>query len=170
MKRWVLSILAVISLISVSIAQAADLEGTYMLVPQKSDNVEQMVDSTVSKMNSLVRTFAQSKVSHAARASKKVSIAHTEGGICIRTDDNALPIIPTDGTTFVYRNREGDVLGLRMRMHGNTLEQTFVTDRGSRTNLCELSQDGNVLEIHVIIKSDYFDQPMKYKLVYYKSS
>ena len=99
-----------------------------------------------------------------------VSIAHTGDGICIRIDDNVLPVIPTDGSTLVYRSREGDVLGLRMRMQGNKLEQTFETDQGSRTNVCELSQDGSVLEIHVIIKSDYFDQPMRYKLVYYKSS
>jgi len=170
MKRLVFSILTTLSLISVSIAQAADIQGTFLLVPQKSDNVAQIVESTVAKMNLFVRPFAREKIVKAARANKKVSIALSGNKISILADDNALPVTPADGTTIMYRNREGNVLALRMRMLGNKLEQTFVTDKGSRTDLCELSQDGNILEMRVIIRSDYFEEPMTYKLVYYKSS
>ena len=170
MKRVVLSILAIFSLTSVSISQAADIQGTFFLAPQQSDNVAQKVESTLARMNLFVRPFARDKISKAARANKKVSISLLDNGIRICADDNVLPVTPADGTTLTYRNREGDVLGLRMRMHDNKIEQTFVTDKGSRTNVCVLSNDGNTLEMHVVINSDYFDAPMTYKLVYHKSS
>jgi hypothetical protein len=170
MKRLVFSILTTLSLVSVPIAQAADIQGTFLLVPQQSDNVAQKVESTVSNMNLFIRSFARNKISKAARANQKVSIALSDNGISILADDNLLPVTPTDGTTLTYRNREGDILGLRTRMNGNKLEQTFITDKGSRTNVCELSDDGNILEMRVVIKSEYFDKPMTYKLVYHKSS
>ena len=169
MKRLVFCILAAFSLILVSNAQAADIQGTFLLVPQESDNVVQKVESTVSSMNMFVQSIARTKVSKAARASKKVSISLYGNKISIVADDNVLPATPIDGTTIHYHNRDGDTMGLRMYMHDNTLEQTFVNEKGSRTNFCELSPDGNRLEMHVIIKSDYFEEPMKYKLVYYKS-
>ena len=170
MKRLVFSILTTLSLISVSIAQAADIQGTFLLVPQQSDNVAQKVESTIAQMNLFVRSFARNKISKAARANEKISITLSGNGISILADDNLLPVTPTDGTTLTYQNREGDVLGLRARMQGNKLEQTFITDKGSRTNVCEISNDGNTLEMRVIIRSDYFDNPMTYKLVYCKSS
>jgi len=169
MKRLIFSILTTLSLISVSIAQATDFQGTFILVPQKSDNVAQIVESTVSKMNFFVRSAAREKISKAARANQKVSIALSGNRVSILADDNALPTTPANGTILMYRNREGNVLSLRMRMYDNKLEQTFITDKGSRTNLCELSQDGNILEMYVVIKSNYFDEPMTYKLVYCKS-
>ena len=170
MKRLAFSVLTTLSLISVSVAQAADIQGTFLLVPQKSDNVAQKIESTVEKMNFFVRSFAKNKITKAARANQKVSIALSGNGVSIRADDNTLPTTPADGTTLMYRNREGDVLGLRMRILGSKFEQTFITDKGSRTNLCELSPDGNVMEMRVVIRSDYFDEPMTYKLVYHKCS
>jgi hypothetical protein len=170
MRRLAVSVFVVFSLSSVSIARAADIQGTFFLVPQQSDNVAQIVESHLEKMNLFVRPFARNKFKKVARVHKTVSIALSGKEISIRADDYTLPTTPVDGTTVRYHNREGDELGLQTRMQGNKLEQTFLTDKGSRTNSCELSQDGNTLEMRVIIKSDYFDEPMKYKLVYCRSS
>jgi hypothetical protein len=170
MKRLVFPILAAVSLAAVCIAQAADIEGTFLLVPQKSDNVVQVVESTVSKMNLFVRSYARKKVSKAAIANKKISIASSGNCISILADDHTLPTTPIDGTRTKYRNHDGDMLDIQMRLYGDTLEQTFITANGSRTNLCELSQDGKVLYMHVVIRSDYFEEPMTYNLVYHKSS
>ena len=169
MRKLIFSILAILSLTLVSIVQAADIQGTFLLVPQKSDNVVQKVDSTVARMNLFIRPFARDKITKVAKVHKRVSIALTGNEISIVTDDHALPSAPTDGTILIYNNPEGDVLRLRTRLDGNKLEQTFLSDKGSRTNVCELSQDGNTLQMHVVIKSDYFDEPMKYTIVYCKN-
>jgi hypothetical protein len=169
MKRLVFSIVVILSLTLVSIAQAVDIQGTFVLVPQKSDDVVQKVESTVSRMNLFIRAFAKEKIIKVAKAHKIVSIAVEGNEISIVADDHALPSAPTDGSILTYNNREGDVLRLRTRLDGNKLEQTFLGDKGSRTNICELSEDGNTLEMRVVIKSDYFDEPMKYKLVYCKT-
>ena len=169
MRKLIFSIFVILSLTLVSIAQAADIQGTFLLVPQKSDNVVQKVESTVARMNLFIRAFARDKIAKVARVHKKVSIALADKEISIVADDYALPPAPTDGSILMYHNREGDVLRLRTRLDGNRLEQTFLSDKGSRTNVCELSQDGNTLQMRVVIKSDYFDEPMKYTLVYSKN-
>ena len=169
MRKLIFSIFVILSLTLVSIAQAADIQGTFLLVPQKSDNVVQKVESTVARMNLFIRAFARDKITKAARVHERVSIALAGKEISIVVDDNALPPAPTDGSLLIYHNREGDVLRLRTRLDGNKLEQTFLSDKGSRTNVCELSQDGNILQMRVVIKSDYFDEPMKYTLVYCKN-
>ncbi len=120
-------------------------------------------------MNLFVRPFARDKITKVARVHKRVYIALAGKEISIIVDDHALPHSPTDGSTLMYQDREGDVLRLRTRLEGNKLEQTFLSDKGSRTNVCELSQDGNTLQMRVVIKSDYFDEPMKYTLVYCKN-
>jgi hypothetical protein len=169
MKRLVFSILVIISLTWVQAAKASDIEGTFFLVPQKSDNVAHIEESILTKMNVFVRPFARDKITKVAKVHKRVSIALADKEISIIADDYALPPAPTDGSTLMYHNREGDVLRLQTRLDGNRLEQTFLADKGSRTNFCELSQDGNTLQMHVVIKSDYFDEPMKYTLVYCKN-
>lgn len=168
MKRLIFSILVILALTWASAAKAADIQGTFFLVPQKSDNVAHIEESILAKMNLFVRPFARDKIVKAARVHERVSIALAGKEISIVADDHALPPAPTDGSILMYHNREGDVLRLRTRLDGNKLEQTFLSDKGSRTNVCELSEDGNTLEMHVVIKSDYFDEPMKYTLVYCK--
>ncbi len=169
MKRFVLSLFVILSLTWAPDARAADMQGTFFLVPQKSDNVAHIEESVLAKMNFFVRPFARDKITKVARVHKRVSISLSGKEISIVADDHAFPPAPTDGTILRYHNREGDVMGLRTRLEGNKLEQTFLTDKGSRTNLCELSQDGNTLEMRVVIKSDYFDEPMEYTLVYCKN-
>jgi hypothetical protein len=169
MKRLVFSIFIILSLTWVPTSKADDLHGTFFLVPQKSDNVANIEESVVAKMNWFVRPFARNKITKVARVHKRVSIALSNSEICIVADDHTFPPTPTDGTVLMYRNREGETIGLRASWDGNKLEQTFLTDKGSRTNLCVLSQDGNTLEMHVVITSCYFDEPMKYTLVYCKN-
>jgi len=169
MRKLIFSIFVVLSLTWVPAARAADIQGTFFLVPEKSDNVAHIEESILAKMNFFVRSFARDKISKVARVHKRVSIALAGKEISIVADDYTLPPVPTDGSILMYHNREGDVLRLRTRLEGNKLEQTFLADNGSRTNFCELSQDGNTLQMRVMIKSDYFDEPMKYTLVYCKN-
>jgi hypothetical protein len=169
MKRLVLSIFVILSLAWVSVSKAADIQGTFFLVPQKSDNFAHIEESILSKMNFFVRLFARGKISRIARVNKRVSIALSGNEIRIIADDYVLPPAPTDGTIITYLSREGNVMRLQTRLDGNKLEQTFLSDKGSRTNICELSQDGDTLVMHVVINSKYLDTPMKYTLVYCKN-
>ncbi len=168
MNRLIFSILVILSLTWVPAAKASDIEGTFFLVPQKSDNVAHIEESLLTKMNVFVRPFARDKITKVSRVHRRVSIALAGKEISIVADDYTLPPAPTDGSILMYHNREGDVLRLQTRLDGNRLEQTFLADNGSRTNVCELSQDGNTLQMRVVIKSNYFDQPMQYTLVYCK--
>ncbi len=170
MKGRVFFIPAVILLASVSIAQAADIQGTFLLVPQKSDNVVQIVESTVSRMNIFIRGIAREKIRKAAKVNQMVSITSSEKGITIHADDRTLPTAPADGTKAIYQSPSGDILDVRMRLEGKRLEQTFQSQTGTRTNLCELSQDGNELDMRVVIRSDHLEKPITYKLVYQKIS
>jgi len=163
-------ILVTITLMSlVSIAQASDLQGTFSLLPRKSDNVGQAVESTVSKMNFVIRPFARKMITEAALPNKNVSITSSGNKLSILADGCQLPTASMDGTRTRYRNPDGVMIDMEMRLEGNRLEQIFATKNGSLTNLCELSQDGQELAVNVVIRSAYFEKPLTYKLVYQKS-
>src|SRR5271157_2487086 len=109
MKRLTFSIFLILSLTWVSASKAADLQGTFFLVPQKSDNVAHIEESTLAKMNFFVRGLARDKIAKVARVHERVSIALSGKVIRIVADDYALPPAPTDGTILTYHNREGNV-------------------------------------------------------------
>lgn len=169
MRILVFSVFIISSLSLISYSQAADIQGAFYLVPQKSDNVTRIEDSVLSKMNALIRPFAIQKLNRAAKVHNKLLIVLSGKYISVIAGNDVLPTATTDGTLVMYRNREGDLVSLQTHLQGNTLEQTFSTDKGSRTNYCKLSNDGKTLKVHVIIRSDYFDRPMAYTLVYDKT-
>ena len=129
MKRLVFSIFVMLSLTWVPVAKATDIQGTFFLVPQKSDNVAHIEESILTKMNVFVRPFARDKITKVAKVHKRVSIALAGREISIVVDDCTLPLAPTDGSILMYHNQEGDVLRLRTRLDGNKLEQTFLSDK-----------------------------------------
>jgi hypothetical protein len=169
MRTLVFSVFLIGSLLLISYSKAADIQGTFYLVPQKSDKVSQIEDSVLSRMNCLIRPLARNKLDKAARVRDKLSIALSGNRICVIAGDYALPTAPTDGTLVRYRNPEGNIVDLQTSLVGYKLEQTFSTDKGVRTNTCELSNDGMTLTMHVVIKSDYLGEPMAYTLVYRKA-
>lgn len=151
-------------------AQAAEIQGTFSLAPHKSDNVVEVVESAVSRMNFFIRHFAREKIAWAAVANKEVTITSNGDKLIIRADGRRLPVTSADGAPTTYRNRDGDVARVQTRLEGNRLEQIFTTGKGSRTNLCELSNDGREMAMKVVIQSVYFERPIIYRLVYQKSS
>ncbi|MGC8493845.1 MAG: hypothetical protein ACP5SH_19145 [Syntrophobacteraceae bacterium] len=169
MRTLVFSVFIISSLSLISYSHAADIQGVFYLVPQKSANVTRIEDSVLSKMNALIRPFAIQKLNRAAEVHNKLSIVLSGKYIRVVAGNDVLPITNTDGTLVMYRNREGDLVSLQTHLQGNTLEQTFSTNNGSRTNYCKLSNDGTTLKMHVIIRSEYFDRPMVYTLVYDKT-
>lgn len=169
MKMLVCALVTITLMSSVSIAQALDLQGTFSLLQRKSDNVGQAVESTVSKMNFVIRPFARKKITEAAIPNNNISINSSGNKVSILADGCQLPTASIDGSKTKYVNPDGEMIDMRMRMEGNRLEQIFATKNGSMTNLCELSQDGQELAVNVVIQSAYFEKPLTYRLVYQRS-
>jgi len=169
MKIQVFALVTITLMSLISMAQASDIQGTFSLLPRKSDNVGQAVESTVSKMNFVIRPFARKMITEAAIPNKKLCITSSGNKLSILADGCQLPVSSMDGTRTKYLNPDGVMIDMRMRLEGNRLEQIFATGNGSMTNLCELSQDGQELAVNVVIRSAYFEKPLTYKLVYEKS-
>lgn len=170
MKKLVFVLVTTVLLSFTSSAQAAEIQGTFSLAPHKSDNVGEVVESAVAGMNFFIRHFAREKIARAAVANKEVTITSNGDKLIIRADGRRLPVTSADGARTTYRNRDGDVAHVQTRLEGNRLKQVFTTKKGSRTNLCELSSDGQEMAMKVIIQSVYFERPITYRLVYQKSS
>jgi hypothetical protein len=169
MKIHVCALITITLISLASIAQASDLQGTFSLLPRKSDNVGQAVESTVSNMNFIIRPIARKMITEAAVPNQNISITSSGNKLSILADGCQLPTSTMDGTRTKYLNPDGVMIDMRMRLEGNRLEQIFATKNGSMTNLCELSQDGQELAVNVVIRSAYFEKPLTYKLVYQKS-
>jgi hypothetical protein len=150
--------------------QAAEIQGTFLLVPHKSDDIVQLVESTVSKVNAAIRPIARIIIANSIVANKMVSITSSGNTITILADGNQLPTVCIDGTARRYRSPDGDIVNVGMLLEGKRLEQIFSTEYGSMTNLCELSQDGHELTMKIVIRSAYFEKPLTYKLLYEKTS
>ncbi len=120
-------------------------------------------------MSFIIQPFARNKLNRAAKVNNKLLIVLSGKTISVVAGDHALPTTPTDGALVTYRNQDGELVSLQTYLRGNTLEQKFLTDKGSRTNYCRISNDGKTLRMRVIIRSEYFERPMVYTLVYDKA-
>ena len=145
-------------------------QGRYVLVPEQSDKIAEVVERTVRQFNFLIRPIARSRLQRTQvpfpsiefqhRADKAFVIAHENGTKVVhqRIGPSANAVAP-DGTA------------IRVRLNaGPPLREIYESGEGQRENTYELSDDGRRLTVQVFIMSPRLREPLRYRLVYERAS
>jgi len=150
--------------------QGDRLSGTYTLDESASDNIKDVIDSAVGKLNFLIRPLARERLTKLNPAYHIVTIASASNELSVTVDRQPALKAPANGTTVVWEGPDGGKVNVSMQLKHGHLVQTFKSADGGRINHYTLSPDGRVLTMQVTETSPRLTQAIQYKQVYKRVS
>ncbi|HVI77774.1 MAG TPA: hypothetical protein VM715_06350 [Candidatus Acidoferrum sp.] len=151
-------------------AQEPGLDGTYILDQSNSDNMNEVIEDAVGKLNFLTRDIARGRLNKLNPAYRQVVITSSPNEISV-TVDNQRPLrTPAKGAPVAWIGPDGGKVNASMQLAGRRLAQTFTSADGRRVNDYTLSPDGRTLTIQVTETSPRLSQTIIYKQVYRRVS
>ena len=151
-------------------AQKSGLDGTYILDETDSDNLNQVIEDAVGKLNFLTRDIARERLEKLNPAYRQVAITSSPNEISV-TVDNQPPLRTTaKGAPVAWVSPGGGKVNASMQLAGPRLEQTFTSADGRRVNDYTLSPDRRTLTMRVTETSPRLSQTITYKQVYRRVS
>jgi hypothetical protein len=153
-------------------AQESGLDGTYILDETDSDNINEVIEGAVGKLNFLTRDIARGRLKKLNPAYRQVAIAITSSANEISvTVDNQPPLrTSAKGAPVAWIDPDGRKVNASMQLAGRRLAQTFTSGDGRRVNDYALSSDGQTLTMRVTETSPRLSQTITYKQVYRRVS
>ena len=147
-------------------AQDSGLDGTNILDETDSDNVNEVIEVAVGKLNFLTQDIARARLKKLNPAYRQVAISFSANEISVTTDNQPPLRTPANGAPVAWSGPGGGKVNASMRLAGGRLAQTFTSADGRRVNDYTLSPDGRTLIMKVTETSPRLSQTIKYKQVY----
>jgi hypothetical protein len=151
-------------------AQDSALDGTYILDGADSDNVNEVIEDAVGKLNFLTRDIARERLKKLNPAYHEVVITSSPNEISVTVDNQRSLRTPAKGAPVAWVGPDGRKVNASMQLAGQRLEQTFTSGDGRRINDYTVSSDGRTLTMQVTETSPRLSQAITYKQVYRRVS
>ena len=151
-------------------AQKSGLDGTYTLDETDSDNLNEVIEDVVGKLNLLARDIARGRLKKLDPAYHQIAITFSANEISV-TVDNEQPLrTPAKGAPVAWIGPDGGEVNASTQLAGGHLVQTFTSAYGRRVNDYTLSPDGRTLTMQVTETSRRLPETIAYKQVYKRVS
>jgi hypothetical protein len=151
-------------------APDSSLDGTYILDKPDSDNVNEVIEDAVEKLNFLTRDIARERLKKLNPAYHQVVITSSPNEISV-TVDNQRPLrTPAKGAPVAWVGPDGGKVNASMQLADRHLAQTFTSAAGRRVNDYTLSPDGRTLIMQVTETSPRLSKTITYKQIYRRAS
>jgi hypothetical protein len=151
-------------------AQESGLDGTYILDQTDSDNINEVIETAVEKMNFVTRDIARGRLEKLNPAYHKVAITSSANEISVTVDNQPPLRTPAKGAPVAWVGPDGGKVNASMQLTGRLLAQTFTSADGRRVNDYTLSPDRRTLTMQVTETSPRLSQTITYKQVYRRVS
>jgi sugar lactone lactonase YvrE len=151
-------------------AQRSGLDGTYILDETDSDNVNEVIEHAVGKLNFVTRDIARERLTKLNPAYREVAITSSPNEISVTVDNQPPLRAPAKGDPVAWVGPDGGKVNVSMQLAGRRLAQTFTSADGRRVNDYTLSPDGRTLTMQVRETSPRLPQGITYKQVYRRVS
>ena len=130
-------------------AQKSGLDGTYILDETDSDNMNEVIEDAVGKLNFLTRDIARGRLKKLNPAYRQVAITSSPNEISVTVDNQPPLRTPAKGAPVAWVGPDGGKVNASMQLAGRRLAQTFTSADGRRVNDYTLSPDGRTLTMQV---------------------
>ena len=151
-------------------AQKSGLDGTYILDETDSDNLNEVIDDAVGKLNFVTRDIARGRLRKLNPAYHQVTITSSPNEISVTVDNQPPLMTPAKGAPVAWVSPDGEKVNASMELAGRRLAQTFTSAQGRRVNDYTLSPDGRTLTMQVTETSPRLSQPIRYNQIYRRVS
>ena len=147
-------------------AQKSGLDGTYILDETDSDNMNEVIEDAVGKLNFLTRDIARERLKKLNPAYRQIAISSPPNEISV-TADNQPPLrTPANGAPVAWTAPDGRNVNASMQLVGGRLAQKFTSADGRRVNNYTLGPDGRTLTMQVTETSPQLSETITYRQVY----
>jgi hypothetical protein len=151
-------------------AQKSGLDGTYILDETDSDNMNEVIEHAVGKLNFLTRDITRERLKKLNPAYREVAITSSPNEISVTVDGQPPLRAPAKGTPVAWVGPDGREVNVSMQFADRRLSQIFTSEDGRRVNDYTLSADGRTLTMEVRETSPQLSQSITYKQVYRRVS
>jgi hypothetical protein len=151
-------------------AQESSLDGTYILDVTDSDNINEVIETAVGKLDFVRRDIARGRLEKLNPAYRKVAISSSPNEISVTVDNQPPLRTPAKGAPVAWVGPDGRKVNASMQLADRRLEQIFTSATGRRVNDYTLSPDGRTLTMQVTETSPRLSQTVRYKQVYRRVS
>ena len=151
-------------------AQKSGLDGTYILDETDSDNMNEVIEDAMGKLNFVTRNIARGRLEKLNPAYRQVAITFSSNEISVTVDNQPPLRTPANGAPVTWLGPDGGKVHASMQLADRRLAQTFTSADGRRVNDYTLSPDGRTLTMQVTETSPRLPQPITYKQVYRRVS
>ena len=151
-------------------AQKSGLDGTYILDETDSDNMNEVIEHAVGKLNFLTRDIARERLKKLNPAYREVAITSSPNEISVTVDNQPPLRTPAKGAPVAWVGPDGGKVNVSMQLADRRLAQTFTSAEGRRVNEYTLSPDGRTLTMQVRETSPQLSQSITYNQVYRRVS
>ena len=151
-------------------AHESSLDGTYILDETDSDNINEVIETTVEKLDFVRRAIARERLEKLNPAYRKVAITSSQNEISVTVDNQPQLRTPPNGAPVPWVAPDGRKVNASMQLADRRLAQTFTSADGRRINDYTLSPDGRTLTVQVTETSPRLSQTITYKQVYRRGS
>ena len=155
---------------TLSAAQKSGLDGTYILDEIDSDNMNEVIEDAVGKLNFLTRDIARERLKKLNPVYRQVAISSSPTEISVVVDNQPALRTPAKGGPVAWVGPDGGKVDVSMQLLDRRLAQTFTSTEGRRVNDYTLSPDGRTLTMKVTETSPRLSQSITYKQVYRRVS
>ena len=151
-------------------ARESGLDGIYFLDATDSDNMNEVIEDAVGKLNFLTRDIARERLKKLNPAYRQIAITSSPNEISVTVDNQPPLRTPAKGAPVAWVGPDGGKVNASMQLAGRRLAQTFTAADGRRVNNYTLSPDGRTLTMEVTETSPQLSQAITYKQVYRRVS
>jgi len=151
-------------------AQQSGLDGTYILDETDSDNLNEVIEDAVGKLNFVTRDIARGRLRKLNPAYHQVTITSSPNEISVTVDNQPPLQTPAKGTPVAWIGPDGEKVKASMQLAGRRLAQTFTSADGRRVNDYTLSPDGRTLTMQVTETSPRLSRTITYRQFYRRVS
>jgi len=144
----------------------SSLDGTYTLDQTNSDNINDVIEEALRKMNVLKRLIGRGRLKKLNPVYHQVAISSSPNEISVTVDKEPTLRTPANGTPVAWVGPDGGKVNVRMQLSDGHLVQIFTSADGRRVNDYTLSPDGRALSMEVTETSPRLSQPLRYKQIY----
>jgi hypothetical protein len=153
-----------------SASHAADVPGTYVLIPERSDDLNTVINKATARLNFVMRPIARSRLRGTNFAYKDIMIDERPDTIVISYQGRAPVRAPADGAIVPWRREDGEKFQVWMKREGGVLRHHFQADDGERLNEFSWSANQDTMTLSVTLISPRLPEPVRYRLVYLRSA
>ena len=151
-------------------SRESNLDGTYILDAADSDNINDVIETAVGKLDFVRRDIARGRLEKLNPAYRKVAITSSPNEISVTVDNQPPLMTPAKGAPVAWVGPDGGKVNASMQLADRRLAQTFTSADGRRVNDYTLSPDGRTLTMQVTETSPQLPQTITYKQVYRRVS